>query len=314
MSFLNKFQYHYHDKQIESLVKSKNYKGLFSYLESISDKKKIFHDLSLKNVSQAINQSSQDISKNKIVWINSFLSEDSDYFSLFFEYYLQNFELLKQKITSYKKAISEILLKAENVDFNTLVNQSYFFQWMILNNKEKRLYKFISNDLPFFSTENNFNFSKSNLSQSFIFIINHPYRIYQKIKKSNNNDQEIAKNIFLNLDNQASSEEIGKTNFSISRKGWHVHSQSWLDANVINSLRGKIISIKELSKEPYETLSSVILHLIQSGVKIDLNYDLIENFIKEYPVPKDEAYEDLSNKEIKFLDKYVNEIMGLYDI
>ena len=36
--------------------------------------------------------------------------------------------------------------------------------------------------------------------------------------------------------------------------------------------------MKELAENTYETLSSK-LHLIQSGLDIELNYDLIENFI-----------------------------------
>ena len=66
---------------------------------------------------------------------------------------------------------------------------------MIIN-KQKSPYKFISNNLPFFSTEKNFNFSKPNITQAYVYIINHPYEVYKFIKR-NNNDQEIAKNIFV---------------------------------------------------------------------------------------------------------------------
>ena len=110
---------------------------------------------------------------------------------------------------------------------------------MILN-KNKQNFTFVANDLPFFSTDNNYNFTKSILSQAYIHIINNPYNVYQIIKNNNNNDQEISRNIFLNLDSTAFAEKIGRTNFTISKKGWHTHSQSWLDENVINSLRGKL--------------------------------------------------------------------------
>ena len=89
MSFLNKFQYHYHSKQIETFVNTKNYDGLFTHLQSISDKKKIFYDLSLKYSSEAINQSNNEVTRNKIVWINSFLKEDIYYISSFFKFYLK---------------------------------------------------------------------------------------------------------------------------------------------------------------------------------------------------------------------------------
>ena len=313
MSFLNKFQYHYHTKHLENFSISKNYKEIFAYLEKISDNRKVFHDLSLRFINQAINESNQDISKNKIVWINSFLSEDYKYISSFIESYLFEFNSLKQKIISYQNEINDILLSSEKIDFNTLVNQSYFFQWMVIN-KHKLSFKFINNNLPFFSTDDNYNFTKSNITQAYIFIINHPYDVYQFIKKNNNNDQEIARNIFLNLDGQCFEQQIQNTTFDLTNKGWHTNTLSWTDANVLNSLKGKIISKKELYENTYEVLSSIILHLIQSGVGIELNYDLIDTFVKDNPVINKSNLNDISQKEKKFLNKYVDDIIDMYDI
>ena len=275
MSFLNKFQYHYHSRYLDGIITSKKYSEVFSYLEKLTNDKKIFHDLSLKFVNQAINKSNQDCSKNKIVWINSYLTEDSEYIISFIENYISKLSNVKQNIKLYQEEISEILLKPETIDFNTLVNQSYFLQWMILNRQEIP-FKFIANNLPFFSSEENFNFTKSNITQAYIFVINHPYNVYSSIKEKNNNDQEITRNIFLNLDEKSSNEDIKNTSFYLSKKGWHTNTLSWTDANVINSLKGKIISKKELIENTYDVLSSIILHLIQSGVGIDLNYDLID--------------------------------------
>ena len=313
MSFLNKYQYHYHSKHLENFFISKNYSEIFAYLEKISDNKKVFHDLSLKFVNQAINQSSQDVSKNKIVWINSFLPDDNKYVSSFIENYLLGFNHLKQSINSYQNEISDILIKSEKIDFNTLVNQSYFFQWMIIN-RQKLPFKFIKNNLPFFSTDDNYNFTKPSITQAYIFIINHPYNIYQSLKIKNNEDQEIARNIFLNLDGQSFDQKINNTSFNLTNKGWHTNTLSWTDANVLNSLKGKIISKKELLENTYEVLSSIILHLIQSGVRIDLNYDLIDNFVKNNPIKIETNSNELSQKEKKFLNKYVDDIIDMYDI
>jgi len=312
MSFLNKFQYHYHSKYLDELSNSENYLELLSYLEKLSNEKKIFHDLSFKYVNHAIHSLSNDVSNKKIVWINSFLSEDKKYVLSFMESYLSNFNPLKQTIKSYQYEINKILLKSEKIDLNTLINHSYFFQWMVIN-KQKSPYKFISNNLPFFSTEKNFNFSKSNITQAYVYIINHPYEVYKFLKRNNNNDQEVARNIFLNLDHKASLEEHNSSSFYLSKKGWHTNIQSWTDANVINSLKGKIISKKELHNNSYEVLSSIILHLIQSGVEIDLNYDLIDNFVKKNPLTQYDLDDEISSKEKKFLDKYVNDIIENYD-
>ena len=312
MSFLNKFQYHYHNKQLDALSNSENYREILSYLENLSNDKKIFHDLSLKYVNDVIHSLSDDVSNKKIVWINSFMDEDKKYVLLFLESYLSKFNPLKQTIKSYQDEIDEILIKPEKIDFNTLINYSYFFQWMIIN-KQKSPYKFISNNLPFFSSEKNFNFSKPNITQSYIHVINHPYEVYKFIKNKNNNDQEIARNVFLNLDHKATLQEYKNSSFYLSKKGWHTNTQSWTDANVINSLKGKIISKRELKTNSYETLSSIILHLIQSGVEIDLNYDYVDDFVKNNPLDQDYFNDEISSKERKFLDKYVYDIIENYD-
>ena len=313
MSFLNKFQYHYHNKYLDALSDSKNYSELLSYLEKLSNKKKIFHDLSFKYVNNAIQSLSDDVSNKKIVWINSYIDEDKKYVLSFLENYLSKFNHMSQTIKSYQDEIDEILIKSEKIDFNTLINHSYFFQWMIIN-KQKSSYKFISNNLPFFSSEKNYNFSKPNITQAYIHIIDHPYDVYKFIKKNNNNDQEIARNIFLNLDHKASIQEHQNSSFYISKKGWHTNTQSWTDANVINSLKGKIVSKKDLHNNSYETLSSIILHLIQSGVELELNYDLVENFVKNNPFVQNNFNDDISSKERKFLDKYVYNILENFDL
>ena len=116
------------------------------------------------------------------------------------------------------------------------------------------------------------------------------------------------------MDQRATLQDQNKTSFYLFRKGWHTNTESWTDANVVNSLKGKIISTKELKNNSYEVLSSIILHLIQSGVEIELDYDLIENFVKNNPYIDNEAYEEISTKERKFLDKYVSDIIENYDL
>ena len=313
MSFLNNFKYQYHIKYLENLLGSKDYPGMFNYLNNLKSNKKLFHDLSLKYINDAINKSEQDILKCKIVWISSYLNNDYEYIVSFIESYLSNFSLLNQKIKSYQNEINNILINPEEINFNTLVNQSYFFQWMIMNNYEIP-FKFISNSLPFFSTQENYNFTKSNITQSFIFIINHPHEIYKILKNENNNDQEIARNIFLNLDQKGTKQIIGDTNFILTKKGWHTNTLSWTDANVVNSLKGKIISKKALLENTYEVLSEIILHLIQSGLKIELKYDFIEEYVKNKPLAQSPPLQDISQKEKKFLSGYVEEFIHMYDV
>ena len=313
MSFLNKFKYHYHFKHIDNLFEEKKFQEIFEYLNKVRHEKKLFYDISLKYISNSINSFNQDISNKKIVWINTFYDNDSEYLRLFLEYYIKNFSNLEQDINSYKYEIDQIIQSNEVINFNTLVNKSYFFQWMIINEHNVK-FKFLKNEIPFFSSKNNYNFTKQELTQAYIFVLNNPYEIYNKIKKSVNQDQEIARNIFLNLDQKAQDEPYSKVNFNFPSKGWHIHTDSWSDPNVLTSLRGKIISKKEIYNNTFETFSSVILHLIQSGVEMELDYDLIELFIKNNPINIGAEDFNLSNREKKFISKYVDSILDSYDI
>jgi hypothetical protein len=313
MSFLNKFKYHYHLKHIDNLFEEKNYKGIFDYLYNIRSEEKLFYELSLKYISNSINSFNQDVLNKKIVWINTFFDNDSEYLRVFIQHYIQNFKNLKQDIKSYKYEIDQIISSEEDINFNTLVNQSYFFQWMILNRHNVN-FKFLHNEIPFFSSENNYNFTRQSLTQAYILILNNPYEVYSKIKKLVNQDQEIARNIFLNLDQKAQEDSYSNVNFKFPSKGWHIHTDSWSDQNVLTSLRGKIISKKEINNNTFETLSSVILHLIQSGVEMELNYDLIELFINNNPIKNSYEGIELSNREKKFLSSFVDSAFDTYDI
>lgn len=313
MSFLKKFQYHYHDKNIENILKTGETQELINYLEKISPNQKLFYSLSLKYISSAINKSSADLFKNKILWVNSFLKEDSSFISQFLEFYINHTTDFKPKPTDYLNEIASMIIANNNLDFNTLVRESYFFQWLILN-KYKIPLVLVNNYLPFFSTERNFNFTKQCFTQSYIFVLNHPYAVYEKIKEINSHNQDLAKNIFLNLDNQMSLENISSKEFQINKQGWHTNTRSWLDPNVLNSLNGKYVTIKALQENAYEVLSSIVLHLIQSGLKINLDYKIIEDYLKSHPLPKQTQKNNLSQKEIKFLDKYVENIIQTYDL
>ena len=56
------------------------------------------------------------------------------------------------------------------------------------------------------------------------------------------------------------------------------------------------------------------VHLIQSGVEMELNYDLIELFIKNNPITNSQESLELSKREKKLLSKYIDNALDLYDI
>ena len=149
--------------------------------------------------------------------------------------------------------------------------------------------------------------------KSFIFILDHPYFVYQKIKDANQNDQNVARNVFLNLDNYSYFTHIDNVKVEMNKQGWHTHTSSWTDVSVINSLSGKVILKKDLEENTFESLSSIILHFIQSGLKIKMDYNIIEEFIKKKPPIKNTSEINLSQKEKKFIDQYINKILSSYN-
>ena len=106
---------------------------------------------------------------------------------------------------------------------------------------------------------------------------------------------------------------IDSTKVEMNKQGWHTHTSSWTDTNVINSLNGKVVLKKDLDENTFEILSSIILHFIQSGLKIKMDYKIIEEFINQNPSNQNSVQINISQKEKKFIDQYINKIMSSYN-
>ena len=203
------------------------------------------------------------------------------YLNDFIIYYFNKQQKTVNPIKTYQEEIAGVFKnskKNKNISFDDLLDNSYLYQRLILQNSDQK-YNFINNQMPFFSTKNNFNFTKPTLTDCFIMIIDNPYNVYQTIKNQNDNDEK-SRNIF-KLDKRSTYFNLEKVTVEINRQGWQTNSKSW-KVNVLNSLLRKIILKSELIENTYETLSSIIFHFIQSGIEI--NYEIIQEFIKNNPV------------------------------
>lgn len=311
MSLINKISFQYKYRVLKELADAKKYTEFFKELDKTKKNHSNFLNLSKKFVSNLIKDNENDIFASKIIWLNSFLIEDLSYLNRFIYYYLEYQKIIIDPIKTYEEEIADFLkdnIETKKISFNDYLDNSYLYQWLILKSSEQE-FKFINNQMPFFSTKNNFNFTKPTLSSCFISIVDHPYSIYQAIKNQNNNDIEKSRNIFLNLDNRSNFSNFENLSIEINRQGWHTNFLSWQDPNVLNSLRGKIILKSNLIENTYETLSSIIFHLIQSGLKIEINYEIINEFIKTNPLQYKIIEQDISAKEKKFLAPYIDNIL-----
>ena len=315
MSLLTKIKYQYNSRILQDLFSSNEYSKFFKHLESHKDNIELYSQLLSDTCSTALLKNEDDIFKSKIIWLSSFMSDDTKYVSNFLNFYVstvgENFpeaSLYEEKVVSILKKISDI----KNLNFVDFVDRSYLYQYLILHEDNSSI-KFIRNHLPFFSTPANLNFTKRTLTNSFIFIIDNPYSVYQKIKEINQNDQNVARNVFLNLDNHSYFTHIDNVKVEMNKQGWHTNTSSWTDVNVINSLNGKVILKKDLEENTFESFSSIMLHFIQSGLKIKMDYNIIEDFIKKNPPVKNPTQINISQKEKKFIDQYINKILSSYD-
>ena len=66
----------------------------------------------------------------------------------------------------------------------------------------------------------------------------------------------------------------------------------------MSSFKGNIINYDDLCKNTEETLVNIIFHLKQSGLEIDINYDIISSYVKENPFSEDE-FDQISNNDKK---------------
>ncbi len=315
MSLLTNIKYQYNLRILKDFISNNNYTEFFVNLEKLKGNHGLYKQLISNLGNSAVFNCKEDIFKSKIIWLSSFMIEDVSYISKFLDFYNTKTLTKSGEVTLYEKKLVDLLNKFSEIkilNFSDFVDRSYLYQYLILHENTNTV-KFVKNHLPFFSTKNNFNFTKNTLTNSFIYIIDNPYSVYQKIKDSLNGDKSLAQNTFLNLDNHSSFTKIDKVDVEINKQGWHTHTMSWIDISVINSFNGKIILKKDIIENTFEVLSSVILHFIQSGTNIKMDYNLIKSFIDSNP-PKDNKIEiDISQKEKKFIDKYIGDIFNKFN-
>ena len=308
---LSKIKYEYYSKLFDDLISQNKLQDIKVSLDKISDNPNLFYNLSRKYSHHFLKNTQLEIIKPKIVWLNSYLPEIGKDIDNFISYYLSNFQKNIFKINSFEKEIKNLSSRfpiSKSINLHNAIESSIIYQWLIQLNSSSS-YNIISNHSAFYSTPEGYNFTNSNLTQSFFLLIIHPYKLYQIMKTKFDGEKSLAQNFLLNLDQRPIAEKIDDFEFEINRKSWPIFNQSWIDTNVVDSLKGKIIKIEDFYKDPEETLISIVMHLIQSGIKIELNYDLIGAFLSDNNFDENifnNTDLKISNSEKKFLDRNIS--------
>ena len=308
MNIIHKFKINYNQKLFEDLVTSNKPQEALSLLKETKDKNtEIFFHLLTHFIDKYRNHlMRENFFKNKVYLVNSFEIDDCNYLSNFFSFYFDQVKLSHES-NSLANVIARDLEKLKlsyfpnTIEFQHFIQHSeFFFNSLLVNESDKNLF-LKSNSAFFESGENNF-FIYPNTTSAYFFIHKNPSLIYSSLKKKFSSSQE-ALNIMFNFQNTLVSNQDVNSAYTINenRQSWNIFTNSWNDPNVLNTFRGLVISQEEFIQTPYETLTKILFHLIQAGIKIEMNYELIEQYIQANPFEAETFNDELSNKEKKSL-------------
>ena len=308
MNIFNKFKVNYNLKLLDDLVSNNKKEEIFSLLKENKIKnKEIFFQLLKHFIDNYKNHSiKENFFKNRVVLINSFEMDDCNYLSNFFSFYFDNMNL-KTDHDSLSNAIAKDLDSLclshfpEKIDFQCFIKFSdFFFNSLLLNMEDKNV--FLKSNSAFFETnEKNF-FIYPNTTAAYFLIHKNPLHIYLSLKKKFSSSQEALNELF-NFQNTLVTCQDYNCDYEVSenRQSWNIYSNSWKDPNVISTFRGLLIPFKDFQDKPHEILTKALFHLIQAGIKVEMNYDLIDQYILNHKFEDQYFTEDISNKEKKIL-------------
>lgn len=312
MNFIHNIKYNYYKKVINELIVEKKYDELKEQLLKICHKSPNLYYLYLKDFYHSYRKinNTTNLFFNNFVYINSFLETDIEIINNFLKFYFQelNYNQINfRSLSSSVAAASQKLKQNEFLNFDSMVKNLIFFQTLISCSKPESL-NIISNQHAFFSTQENLNFSDPSLVKCFFLVVDHPYKLYQRLKKKFKNKIDLHNFIF-NFDKKPLLEEHNKIKIEILRKDWETFNSSWLDPNVLNSFKGLVIKKDDLNNKNscQDTYSSIILHLKQSGIDVPIKYDVINKYISKLSFVEDQL-DELSNNEKKFIKNNIGNI------
>ena len=306
MTFFNKIKLNYNIKLLNEYISNRNNAEILKLLKDAKSKESdfFFTLLNHTNLNYANTTDAEDLFPNKYTFISSFHYEDQKFVSNFLKYYFGKKQNLSM-INDFSNAVANDLDKLQNntlpdqITFDYMVEYSDFFLNSLLLEDENNDLVLLSN-AAFFEGPNNKFLIYPNRTRAYIFIHNHPSNIYASLRDKYQNQQQALNELF-NFENNliSSQKKIHKYQILENRQSWSVHANSWLDPNVLSSYNGMIIGINELINDPVDTLTRLIFHLKQAGMKIEVDYEVIENFCTENKLTT--ANPEISNKEKKLI-------------
>ena len=310
MGFLTKVKYNYYQNAFDDLKKNNQIKEITQLFDHLSkNSNDIYIDLLEKNIDELFSLPDfKELFSKNLIWLSSFQNYDLKIIHLFLSHYFNNENIVKLD----KYADSVFQNSNSNISFEKLIQDSYKIQ----NRLSKKFDTLIlENYSAFFASPNNKNFTHPFLTMCYIYVVRNPYDVYRELKLNNDNKDQ-AMNILLNLDQQNQKFIFDKNKYvELPIKSWDINLRSWTDKKVVDDYRGLILKYEEIFTHPFDFFSSIILHFINNGLNLNINYDSIKKFIDQNQTLFEHRKEtDLSNKEIKQINRHISKTLNDLDL
>lgn len=316
MNIINKFKSAYLQKLIQGHFANNQINELHSLISKEISNPYIVEPLKsiLQNNIEDLEQSK--LFKNNIYWVNSFDLDDTIYINRFLEFYFTKKNLNISPISNYPMRLSKIFhhlfQNKEKLDFVDLINNSYLYQYLISLEQSNNTI-FINSASAFFSS-NQHSFTHHQLTSSYIYVVRNPLSLYTKYFSEYNDHQAVLNSLF-NFDGKPKEYhfEINKKNIVIEEnsQSWPVNVNSWIDSNVMNTFRGLVVKIEELSEKPDEILADIISHLSLSIPNLILDYQTIIEFLDSNPIINIPVPFELSNHQKKIILREIEQFKSI---
>jgi len=312
MNFFKKIRENYNLKLVNEFIQNKNFKELKLLLTDLYSKDlNQLHHIFNQNQIKLLDEENTNNDLG-LIWVNSYLKDDTKFLTDFFNFYFSQLNI-ENKILNYQNFILQINQKLgyQEMRFNQFVNFSNFYQYC-LKNFPPTNFKLIENQTPFYEINKNIMFTHLSLTKCFFYIIRDPMEVISIITNESN-DIESSINQLLNLEQKFFNYKSEFSSIDLPLQDWATNVDSWTGENVINSFNGYIFNFNEYYTNPITTLAEVIAHLNQTGFSLDLNYQLIEqfvqsnvNFSKKIEVPS------ISNQKKKIIRRQIEKTANFW--
>lgn len=318
MGLLNKIKLNYNLKLFQDYIKDQKFDEAYTLIQDIKKKDEINFFLLLKNSQNLLNKLPSDFYKKKIIWTISYDLQDLSYINNFLDYYLSKNLDLTFSIENFANSLNRYFtnLNPKNQDkdiqFNDFITQSNFFQNLLLFESNKD-YLFLNSCASFFETSKKNFFIYPNITFCYFYLINRPEDLLLRYKKNYNSSEASYDELFNYNDKQFLSHHQENQAFKVyeNRKNINVNVKSWIDENVVNTYKGKIISYQRLLNDTEEVLLEMLYHLKQYGMSIEINIEDVKQFISNNKL-NNKIDEVISNKDMKFLNKNLDQSIDFF--